>query len=88
MLLNLIFILFFTVSVVLTPRISSYYSAIDQKFNIVQLSEPKVEFYKYHKSWVLPTDGDQCWSNLNCLENYVQIEEKIKYGYKIFTIDN
>lgn len=86
--LNLIFILFFTISVLLTPRISSYYSAIDQKFNIVRLNEPKVEFYNYYKSWVMPTDGDQCWSNLNCLENYVQIKEKIKSGYKIFTIDN
>jgi len=82
------FIILFIASVVLTPRMNSYKQSSENNFNFTIINEPEVKFKNYYKKWVLPAEGDQCWSNLDCLENYLKIKESIKYSYKIFEVSS
>jgi hypothetical protein len=68
--------------------LNSYKQANQNNFNFTILTEPEVEFKNYYNKWVLPADGDKCWPNLDCLDNYPKIKVSIKYSDEIFEVDS
>lgn len=88
----------FFIALVLTPRLYSYKGFVESSFGTYEITPPIIEYIEFDKNWVVPINADggygigtlpsgsQCWENINCLENFVKVEEKILFGYKFFTL--
>jgi len=60
-------------SISLIPRINSYKALFDNPFGKPEIVAPQIEYINLKSNWVLPKNGDQCWININCVPDNINI---------------
>ena len=79
-------VLCFFLSLLLVPRISDYRNLPGNLLESKELS-PKQISYISNEGWgVKPAEGEQCWININCVEEDSYLLEQKAYGYIIYEL--
>ncbi len=76
----------FFVSIALIPRIDSYRNLISNPLPLYELKVPNTEYIYDESRWYYPSVGDQCWINLDCVPNKIDVtESRNKIGNLVFS---
>ena len=85
--IGLIFSFMFFSALVLTPRLETYFAGLVSLSSNKVLEVPIID-YKRSDGWgVNPSNGDQCWINLECTNENINLKSKNISGYKILIRD-
>ena len=85
--IGLIFSFMFFSALVLTPRLETYFAGLVSLSSNKVLEVPIID-YKRSDGWgVNPSNGDQCWINLECTNENIDLKSKNISGYKILIRD-
>ena len=71
---------------VFIPRLDNYKEFINNPLIYNSISPPQVDYVQKLGYGVLPTNGSQCWVNLECVQNSKEIVKSSIYSYKLFEI--
>ena len=81
--IGLLFSFIFFSTLVLTPRLEAYFVGL-VSLNSNKVLEVPIIDYKKSDGWgVNPSNGDQCWINLECTNENINLKSRSFSGYKI-----
>ena len=81
---NFMFVMLLLFTTLLIPRLNSYKAFYQDPFKMTTIEVPVVKYKNINEDWVIPSVGDQCWINIDCIPYVKNIFEQRYFTYKSF----